>query len=105
MLNFFSFLFCLFSFVFSLASNSWVGNWIATDEWQSEFNIIIKANGSAQSDYGSGEIGEWENVDGNLKITWESGKKDYIFNGVMGYQRIRRTKQKSYTSGIRRLLD
>tara|TARA_B100000686_G_C16783202_1_gene973386 strand:+ start:423 stop:740 length:318 start_codon:yes stop_codon:yes gene_type:complete len=92
-------------FNFSFANNSWVGNWIASDEWQSEFNIIIKADGSAKSDYGAGEIGEWKNLDGNLEIIWESGKKDYIFNGVMGFQRIRKTRQKSYTSGIRKSLD
>ena len=27
------------------SSDSWQGMWIATDEWQSEYNVIIKQNG------------------------------------------------------------
>ena len=44
-------------------------------------------------------------TDGNLTIFWESGKTDYFFNGVMGYQRIRKNKNESYTSGLRKLSD
>ena len=39
------------------------------------------------------------------KVIWESGKKDYIFNGVMGFQRLNKGKQKSYTSGMKKLLN
>ena len=46
--------------------------------------------------------GEWKIVDGNLKIIWDSGKSDYFFHGVMGYQRIRKKKNNSYTSGLKR---
>ena len=47
----------------------------------------------------------WKIVDGNLKIIWDSGKSDYFFQGVMGYQRIRKNKNQSYTSGLRKLSD
>ena len=64
--------------------------------------IKIKKDGTASSNYGSGEIGEWKLTDGNLTIFWNSGKTDYFFSGVMGYQRIRKNKNQSYTSGLRK---
>ena len=41
----------------------------------------------------------------NIEIVWESGKKDYLFQGVMGFQRISKDKDQSYTSGLRKSLD
>ena len=86
----------------TLSKNSWVGKWVAMDKWQSEFFIEVDSNGKASSNYGNGEVGEWKLQDGNLKIFWKSGKTDYFFNGVMGYQRIRKNKNESYTSGLRK---
>ena len=87
-----------FSILFYLSiaepKTSWTGKWQALDEWQSEFSIVIKNDGSATSNYGNGERGNWEIVDGNLEIEWDSGITDYIFNGVMGIQRLRKTKNK-----------
>ena len=88
----------------TFSNDTWQGMWIATDEWQSEYNVIIKQDGVAISDYGNGEEGIWKIKDGNLEITWESGSTDYWFNGVMGFQRLFKDKNKSYTSGIRRKL-
>ena len=99
-LLFFLLIFLIFDNV--TAKNIWLGEWIASDKWQSEFSIKIKKDGSASSSYGSGEIGEWKLTDGNLTIFWNSGKTDYFFNGVMGYQRIRKNKNESYTSGLRK---
>ena len=99
------FLFLLFWFSFAYSNNPWVGAWIALDKWQSEFRIIIDDDGGAKTDYGSGDNGKWKIVDGNLEIFWKSGKKDYFFNGVMGYQRISKSKNESYTSGIKKLSD
>ena len=87
----------------TLAQNKWLGKWIALDEWQSEFSIIINKDGSANSNYANGENGSWKIVDGNLEIIWDSGKSDYLFQGVMGYQRIRKNKNTSYTSGLKKL--
>tara|TARA_A100001035_G_scaffold140693_1_gene110542 strand:+ start:221 stop:547 length:327 start_codon:yes stop_codon:yes gene_type:complete len=87
------------------ANDNWYGKWIATDEWQSEFNVTIRKDGIAISEYGSGEEGTWKIKDGNLEILWESGSTDYWFNGVMGFQRLFKDRNKSYTSGIRRLLN
>ena len=95
-------------FVFSnnaLAMNKWVGHWIAYDQWQSEFSIFISENGSANSNYGNGEKGSWKSIDGNLEINWSSGQKDFFFDGVMGYQRIRKSKNRSYTSGLKKSFD
>ena len=88
----------------TFTNDNWLGMWIATDEWQSEYTVIIKQNGIAISEYGNGEEGIWKIKDGNLEITWESGSTDYWFSGVMGFQRLFRDKNKSYTSGIRRKL-
>ena len=101
----FNFLFLLTLFSKVNSKSIWLGEWIASDKWQSEFSIIVNEDGSASSNYGSGEYGEWKLIDGNLKIFWESGKTDYFFNGVMGYQRIRKNKNESYTSGLRKLSD
>ena len=85
--------------------NNWYGIWVAMDEWQSEYNVTIKKDGFAISEYGNGLEGTWKIKDGNLEIKWESGSTDYWFNGVMGFQRLYKDKNKSYTSGIRKLLD
>ena len=98
-------LFSVFYFSVIEAKNSWVGEWIASDQWQSEFSISINNNGTASSNYGSGETGSWKLIDGNLKIIWDSGKTDYFFSGVMGFQRIRKNKNESYTSGLKKLSD
>ena len=98
-------LFSVFYFYVVQAKNSWVGEWIASDQWQSEFSISINDDGTASSDYGSGEIGSWKLIDGNLEIIWDSGKTDYFFSGVMGFQRIRKNKNESYTSGLKKLSD
>ena len=99
------FLFSVFYFSAIQAKSSWIGEWIASDQWQSEFRISINDDGTASSNYGSGETGSWKFTDGNLKIIWDSGKTDYFFSGVMGFQRIRKNKNESYTSGLRRLSD
>ena len=83
----------------------WIGKWKALDKWQSEFLIEINDDGTALTNYGNGEKGNWTIVDGNLQIIWESGTKDYIFNGVMGYQRLSKSRNDSYTSGMKKLLD
>ena len=97
------FLFLFFFFSNVNAKNNLLGEWIASDKWQSEFSIKINEDGSASSNYGSGETGNWKFTDGNLTIFWNSGKTDYFFNGVMGYQRIRKDRNESYTSGLRKL--
>ena len=83
----------------------WVGKWKALDKWQSEFLIQINDDGTATTNYGNGEKGNWTIVDGNLQIIWESGTKDYIFSGVMGYQRLSKSRSDSYTSGMKKLFD
>ena len=97
------FFWLLFSYTLTFAQNSWLGEWIALDQWQSEFSIKINNDGSATSTYGQGERGSWTIVDGNLEILGNSGKSGYFFQGVMGYQRISKNKNNSYTSGLKRL--
>lgn len=96
------FLFNLLIFLYSFASSSWYGSWIALDEWQSEYIVKIDEDGTATSDYGNGESGTWNIKDGNLEIKWDSGKIDYWFNGVMGFQRLSKSSTKTYTSGLRK---
>ena len=100
---------CFFVFFlihsFTSANEIWIGKWKALDQWQSEFLIEIMEGGFAATDYGNGEKGLWSLVDGNLEIVWESGKKDFLFRGVMGYQRLSNDRGKSYTSGLSKSLD
>ena len=93
----------IFLFKTAFSKNIWIGEWVALDKWQSEFSIIVHKDGNAISNYGDGDEGKWSLVDGNLEIRWESGKSDYFFNGVMGYQRISRFRENSYTSGLKKL--
>ena len=99
------FLFMIFFYNTVLSFDNWIGNWIALDQWQSEFEIVIKKDGTATTDYGSGDQGNWTIVDGNLLIKWSSGKEDYLFSGVMGYQRLSKDKNGSYTSGLSKSLN
>ena len=89
----------------SLANNPWIGKWLALDQWQSEFEIQVNQDGSAITNYGNGDNGTWSIVDGNLEIRWDSGKKDYLFSGVMGYQRLSKDKNNSYTTGLKKSFD
>ena len=82
--------------------NLWIGKWTARDKWKSEFTIELNKDGTAFSDYADGVKGSWKSVDGNVTISWEDGKSDFIFIGVMGYQRLHKSKQSSYTSGIKK---
>ena len=43
-------LFTLLYFSISESKTSWIGEWLALDEWQSEFSIIIKNDGSTMCD-------------------------------------------------------
>ncbi len=97
------FLSVIFFYTLTFGQNNWLGEWIALDQWQSEFSIKISEDGTASSSYGNGESGNWKIVDGNLQIIWNSGKSDYFFQGVMGFQRISKNKNNSYTSGLKRL--
>ena len=55
------FVFSLLYFAFVQAKkNIWIGEWVASDQWQSEFLISINNDGTASSNYGSGETGSWK---------------------------------------------
>ena len=74
---------------------------MALDEWQSEFSIIIKNDGSTSLIMVMEKL-----LIGKLLMEikvlgfWNA---DYIFNGVMGIQRLRK-QNKSYTSGMKNYL-
>ena len=83
-------------------TSKWVGEWVALDEWKSEFIISLKNDGEAISSYADGDKGVWLIVDDNVEIKWNSGKSDFIFRGVMGLQRLHKSSQRNYTSGIKK---
>ena len=96
----------LFNFLFLLTLFSkvnskiyWLGEWIASDKWQSEFSIIVNEDGSASSNYGSGEYGEWKLTDGNLTIFWESGKTDYFLTVLWVIRGLEKIKMKAILLG------
>ncbi len=95
----------LLSFVSSLVfadEKKWLGEWIAFDEWKSQYIIKLEKNYEASSNYADGQEGTWAFKDGNILIEWNNGKTDFIFNGVMGLQRLHKSKKSSYTSGIKK---
>ena len=100
-MKFFLLLLFLSSFVFA-NEKKWIGEWIAFDKWQSEFIIELNKDYGASSNYANGQSGTWSLKDGSILIKWENGKTDFIFNGVMGLQRLHKSKQSSYTSGIKK---
>ena len=55
------FVFSLY-FAFVQAKNIWIGSGLASDQWQSEFLISINNDGTASSNYGSGETGTLGNL-------------------------------------------
>ena len=69
-----------------------MGEWIAVDQWQSEFSIKINKDGTATSNYADGESGNWKIVDGNLKILWDSGKSDYFFKVLWAIRELEKIK-------------
>ncbi len=81
----------------------WEGAWETGDSWGSSYRIDIHPDGTAQTDYAEGWNGQWhEAKGGSLVIEWDSGWRDYIFNGVMGRQRLASKEgQKGYSSYIR----
>ena len=85
-----------------MSISKWVGDWIALDEWKSEFIISLKEDGEAISNYADGDKGIWLIIDNNVEIKWNSGKSDFIFRGVMGLQRLHKSSQRNYTSGIKK---
>ena len=85
--------------------SKWVGEWVALDEWKSEFIISLKEDGEAISNYADGDKGIWLIVDNNVEIKWNSGKSDFIFRGVMGLQRLHKSPQRNYTSGIKKSIN
>ena len=74
------------------SSNPWVGFWETADAYGSTFRMEVRADGSAFLNYGDGVEGSWVKEGSGLRIIWASGKKDFLFNGVMGRQRLGSSK-------------
>ena len=70
------------------ARADWDGLWQTTDAHGSEFYIEVKPDGLAHMYYGDGIEGTWKKEGSGLRIVWEGGKEDFLFNGVMGRQRL-----------------
>jgi len=88
MLRFLLFFFSFFFFVTNSVLADWTGIWETMDQYQSAFTIILKDDGSAYSDYGDGWAGVWKENESGVTISWNNGRRDFVFNGVMGIQRI-----------------
>lgn len=73
---------------FPAVASSWVGVWETADQWGSVYYIEIKDDNRAMSTYGDGWHGDWQKAGGGVRITWDSKGGDFIFNGVMGKQRV-----------------
>lgn len=73
----------------SPAAAGWEGIWETRDQYGSVFYFVVNPDGTALSYYGDGIPGTWETADTDAtRIIWENGRKDYLFNGIMGMQRI-----------------
>ena len=78
----------------------WEGAWETGDSWGGSYRIDVYPDGTAVTDYAEGWKGQWHEAEGgSLVIEWDSGWRDYIFNGVMGRQRLASKEgQRGYSS-------
>lgn len=86
--------------------DTWLGTWQAFDKDQYPFVIIIRRDGSATHDYADGGIGVWKIHEGGVLIQWQGGKKDFLFNGVMGLQRLHKPshpRAQGYSSAMKKI--
>ena len=97
------FLVFLFYSMSSLLAD-WSGVWETMDEYRSTFTIILKEDGSAYSDYGDGWDGVWKENESGVTINWKNGRSDFVFNGVMGIQRIAKASKfsRGYTAFMKK---
>ncbi len=96
---------CLFTFGLAVwlsfpAFAGWEGSWETADSWGGSYRIDVYPDGTAMTDYAEGWKGQWHEAEGgSLVIEWDSGWRDYIFNGVMGRQRLASKEgQRGYSS-------
>ena len=88
MIRFLLFFFSFFFFLTQSLLADWTGTWETMDQYKSTFTIILKEDGSAYSDYGDGWEGVWKEDESGVIVNWNNGRRDFVFNGVMGIQRI-----------------
>ena len=88
MIRFLLFFFSFFFFLTQSLLADWTGTWETMDQYKSTFTIILKEDGSAYSDYGDGWDGVWKENESGVTVNWNNGRRDFVFNGVMGIQRI-----------------
>lgn len=69
-------------------SSPWIGIWETADRWGSTYHIVIHDDGSAKSTYGEQPAGTWSERDGGVGVIWDDKGRDFLFNGVMGHQRL-----------------
>lgn len=65
-----------------------IGNWHVYDDEGNEFYIMINPDGKAESNWDTGQEGEWKIVDNRLVIIWTDGWKDVIFLEGKKYQKL-----------------
>ena len=88
MIRFLLFFFSFFFFLTQSLLADWTGTWETMDQYKSTFTIILKEDGFAYSDYGDGWEGVWKEDESGVIVNWNNGRRDFVFNGVMGIQRI-----------------
>lgn len=84
----------------------WVGVWQTGDADNYPFLLEIKRDGSAFQDYGAGSSGRWRIHEGGLLIEWADGHQDYLFDGVMGMQRLHKPvnpRARKYSSFMKKM--
>ncbi|MBC6497090.1 MAG: hypothetical protein GDA54_02050 [Alphaproteobacteria bacterium GM7ARS4] len=70
------------------SDKTWLGQWHTRDGWGSDYTITLSQNGQAHSSYGDGLDGTWREKDGGIFIQWRNNATDFLFQGVMGRQRL-----------------
>ncbi|MBC6445499.1 MAG: hypothetical protein GDA50_08845 [Alphaproteobacteria bacterium GM202ARS2] len=83
----------------------WLGTWQTRDKWGSDYTIILKQDGTAYAQYAKGINGTWHKKDGGIVILWDNKTRDFLFNGVMGHQRLftsPRDPASNYNAGMKK---
>ncbi len=74
-----------------------IGTWTMRGSEGEDFQAILNADGTSTSDWGPGETGTWQVIDGKAYVTWTDGWKEIIERDGAGYRKYGFEPGKDFT--------